>query len=194
MAWTESPRLPGVNLTPTDFLCRMVASIRYSGRFWSTFTTVIITIERWITIKFPFKVSRISTPLKAKITILFIILISSGLGSYPFATMGLINYGPFKGCGVLKKYINAYDTLNNIIMEGLNHITSITLVTIFTFLIIYELAKMRKFRNETSQGKTTDDRLINILLSVAVSFLLLRIPYLCAYEISTRRDSIWKVK
>ena len=152
-------------------------------------------MERYITIKFPLKVSTISTPFKAKITIFFIIIISIGLGSYAIPTLGLVAYAGWE-CDVLDRYLDLYHVLTVIIIESINHIASISLVLIFTILIIYELSKMKKFRYAQSDAKwrgkkNQEDQLIHILLAVAISFLLLRIPYLCAYEITQNVDKLW---
>ena len=139
------------------------------------------------------KVSRISTPFKAKITIIFMIIISHGLASYAIPTMNIVSA---EYCGILENHYDLYHTLTVIIIESINHIISISLVLIFTTLIIYELTKMRKFRYEQSDAKSRrkkspEDQLIYILLAVAISFLLLRIPYLCAYEITQNVDKVW---
>ena len=88
-------------------------------------------MERYVTIKFPLKVSRISTPFKAKITIFLMIIISHGLASYAIPTVGLVAYGDRK-CYYLEKYRDLYQILTIIIIHSINHITSISLVLIFT--------------------------------------------------------------
>ena len=82
--WIKICSFSMLTITKTTFF------LRCAGKLASGWITVAITVERFITVAFPMKVARISTPKIAKIIICSIFALCSALGSFPFWTIGLV--------------------------------------------------------------------------------------------------------
>ncbi len=150
-----------LNLTfkdTNDFACKTIQFFRFFPRLWSAWTTVEITTERLIALKYPLKIALISTPKKAKITIFFTILISMALGSYAIFT----RKAGKNLCATSHSESNEKiaELLTIIIMEIFGILIPIILVAICGGLIIYEVIKMRRFHAEqqNQQGEGNQRR------------------------------------
>ncbi len=181
-----------------DFWCHFVNYVRYSGRLWSSWVTVIITAERYITIAFPLKVGRISTPCKAKIVIVVEILVSFALASFVWFTLGV---GVHKGTPrCLIKSHDAYQVLSITIMGFGELVIPSVIVCIFTGLIIRKLSEASRNRRQQLEGQrmvrmpssvSQERQLTYILLAVAITFVLVRLPYVVTYYVNEYKEEMW---
>lgn len=73
----------------------------FVAQFASAWILVIISLDRWIRTRFPFKAGRICTPKNALITVVFMLIIDIGLHSHMLTPMfGILLPGFANGaCG-----------------------------------------------------------------------------------------------
>ena len=179
----------------SEFMCQLVHIVRYVAKLASAWITVAITIERFITVAFPLKVTRISTPKIAKLAIGGIWLVSLILGIFPLWTVEVrpVRFIPYTACLVGDMY-NIFNWISlrvgSLLVPGL-------LMMIFTVLIAVclcraEEARMRRLSTNSSKSGTLqaynrvcrlEHQLTVMLLAVAISFILFRLPYTVTFYV-----------
>ena len=193
-----TPKMGITFIDTIDFWCHFVNYVRYSGRLWSSWVTVIITAERYITIAFPLRVGRISTPCKAKIVIIIEILTSLTLASFVWFTLGAGVHEGTPRCLIVKPH--AYKYLSLVIMGFGELMIPSLVVCIFTALIIRKLTQATRNRRLQLEGQrmlrkpslvSQERQLTYILLAVAITFVLIRLPYVVTFYINEYKEEMW---
>ena len=191
----------GIDFMETiTFWCRTTFFLRYAGKLASAWITVVISAERFITVAYPFKVSQISTPGIAKCVILVIYILSVIFGAYPFWTLGLLPEGNTTYCGYMNN--NLYDTWSMAILRIGSLFLPSLIIVIFTTLILtcLHLAKIHRsahFEGQVHVSKKSaklsnmDFQLTAMLISVAIAFLVLRLPYTMSFYLTMYKNDIW---
>ena len=178
------------------FWCRITFFLRYAGKLASAWITVVISAERFITVAYPLRVARISTPFSAKITILCIYIVCSALGSFPFWTIGIKSWKNSTYCGFTDPV--AYETWSMVVLRVGSLILPSAIIFIFTILLVIYLHRARQRRlsqlvsNQVKVSHNVDFQLTVMLISVAVAFLLLRLPYTISFYLNEYKEEIWK--
>ena len=128
------------------FWCRTTFFLRYAGKLASAWITVVISLERFITVALPLKVARISTPKIAKITIVCIFAACFSLGAYPYWTMGLIpsSYRNSTYCAITDP--EGYETWSMVILRVSSLFLPSAIIFLLTVLILVFLRKAKKHR------------------------------------------------
>ncbi len=196
--WINTERIRGEPLlgsfmTTHDLWCKLIMYIRYAGRLWSSWLVVVITVERYIAIAFPHRVSLISTPFKAKIFIIIEMLLSFTISIFPFFTVGVYTYdnGQYNMTGCFYYNTEEYKIASITIM-GLGELfVPSVVVCIATALIIVTLRKPRMFRRYSMRENSPKAQLTTMLLAVAIVFLAMRLPYLLLFHIDMLKFKIW---
>ena len=188
-------RILGIQFLDTnDFACKFINFIRYSGRLSSAWTTVFITLERFVTVYFPLNVNQLSTTKLAKCVLICLVIIGNGLSSFTFFTLGVIRMT--EGTGTYCAYTNRkyYDIFYWItVYVGDLILPSIT-VCILTALIIITLLHARSSRKHHAEGQHVrggeKERQVTLTLTlVAAAFVVLRGPYCVSFPLHKyRRD------
>ena len=187
-----SPKM-GITFYDTiNFWCQFVNFVRYSGRLWSSWVTVIITAERYITIADPLRVGRISTPCKAKIVIVVEFLLSLALSSFVWFTLGSGTHNNIPRCLIVRKH--EYKVLSVVIMGFGELVIPSVVVCIFTALIIRKLSDASKHRKRVlrmSSSVSQERQVTYILLAVAITFVVIRLPYVVTFYVNEYKEELW---
>ena len=146
-------------MNTSDAWCKFVYWLKYSGRAWSSWITVSITIERFLCVTFPLKATRWSSRFKTKVVVGTMLLYASALAIYPMWPTNCVGVGIHKGerlCMMLDK--RKYDVWNWVFVTiGELYIPSLV-VAIFTGVIIFQLAKALSKRSRlTSSNRRRQD-------------------------------------
>ena len=181
------------------FWCWTTFFLRYAGKLASAWITVVIAAERFITVAYPLKVSWISTPKIAKIMIFCIYLTCSCLGAFPFWTIGLQPWKNSTYCGFSN--MESYETWSMAILRAGSLFLPSAIIFVFTTLLLVFLQRARKERQTHLQAQmgghgkqppNVDFQLTIMLISVAVAFLLLRLPYTISFYLNEYKEEIWQ--
>ena len=81
-----------------DTACQLVHYIRYLVRVWSSLIVMTISIERLVVIISPFNTKRYSTPKKARIIILILLVFSASISSPIFKYVAIRIFGGNQFC------------------------------------------------------------------------------------------------
>lgn len=203
MLWTSSydsqGSIIGLNLIHRNtMMCRLVYFLRYMGRLWSSWLVVAICLDRYITITLP----NITLPCpchdifnKPLIILSGLVLISTALACPAFFAVGVADWDGNMRCLVLESFKDVYHKWRQAVMiVGELFLPSI-IVAIFTALIIIRLARARnripgqqsittRTEERVARRRCRDAQLTMSLLSVAVAFVILRLPYIIFYELN----------
>ncbi len=183
-----------------NFCCRVVFYIRYAGRLWSSWVTVIITAERLITISLPLKVGRISTPFKAKIVIVVQIIICLLLSMFVWFTLEVRPHRGTPRCQISQKYHDEYQISSIVVMGFGELVIPSVVVCLFTGLIIRKLSQASRARQRQLEGQkiarvpssvSQERQLTYILLAVAVTFVAIRLPYVVTFYLNEYKKKLW---
>ncbi|KAI0233533.1 hypothetical protein LSAT2_016212 [Lamellibrachia satsuma] len=182
-----------------DALCKTVHCTRYSAKFLSSWITVAITIERFLTVAFPLRVSLLSTPRLARVCIAVIAVTSVSLNVFPVWTVGIKALRPNETFCVITAPVE-YELWNMVVLRCGQLIVPSILILVFTVVIVYFVIQAARRRQTQLQGqschltsiqKSVEMQLTAMLIAVAVSTLLLRLPYATAFYLKLYGESIW---
>ena len=176
----------------SNFWCKIIFFLRYFGKLVSAWITVAITVERFISIAYPLKAGQLSTKRNTRIVISSIYICCLALTTFPFWTIGLQLYNNHFLCTFLN--VEEYDAWNWVVNRVGSLLLPSVILFIFTGMIVGKLHSMKKKRkNLMNQATKTslENQLTKMLIAVAVTFLLLRLPYTIAYYLYAFRESIW---
>ena len=209
LLWTSSFDSKGI-IMGLDFIhqntsvCRLVHFLRYMGRLWSSWLVVVICLDRYITIALP-HVNLPSPCLdilnKPIVVVASLALISTALSCPAFFAVGVFPYNGTNRCLILSAFDQTYHKWRQAVMIlGELFLPSI-IVAIFTALIIIRLTRARQRfpgqQSVTASGeeraarrRNRDAQLTMALLSVATSFVILRLPYIICYEINLNKENM----
>lgn len=204
LKWLNSHDSQGqiINFTfvnTNDVLCKMVHCIRYSAKFLSGWITVAITVERFLTVAFPLRVSRLSTPRLARVCIAVIAVSSLALNAFPVWTVGIMSYAP-EGTYCVITAPAEYERWSMVVLRCGQLIVPSCLILVFTVAIVYFVTMAARRRQTQLQGqschltspqRSVETQLTAMLIAVAVSTLVLRLPYATAFYLNLYQESIW---
>ena len=204
LSWLNSKDSQGAMLgigfmNTVDFWCKFVQYLRYAGRIWSSWLTVIITMERFIIVAFPLKVFRISTATKAKIVIVIELIIAFSITSFPLFTLGIIPHKGRETCQIIPPN-TTYEQWMWVVIRGGELVCPSLIVCVFTSLIIFKLAKASKNRHKQlegqvnkgkSRGSSHERQLTIILVAVAITFVVIRLPYTITFYVNEYKEEVW---
>ncbi|ELU16410.1 hypothetical protein CAPTEDRAFT_213630 [Capitella teleta] len=189
-----SHQFPGPNFANEHwFWCKFMHSLRYSSKLASAWVTVAITLERFITIRFPLQVATISRPTRARFLIALIAMAACLLCVYPFWTVGLKDWQSKLYCLITNRKV--YENWSMVVLRfGTLVIPSICII-ILTSLIICNLQKAHTRRCHYQEGQqvptSIQRQLTFMLLAVAISFVILRLPNAIAYYFNHYKRNMW---
>ena len=171
--------------------CRLNYFLRYFGRLLSSWLVVSICVERFITVAYPLGLARSSTPRKAKVVILGLVVASFLATSPVFVVFDVRpdEIGQLT-CHYFENYQKFYYAwILCVIFIGELLVPSV-IVLVFTILIIKKLRKaqlQRMYSKEGQKDVKKDDRKNTqttiALLAVSIAFVTLRTPYAIMYPI-----------
>ena len=194
-----------------DYLCKAIYVIRYSGRAWSSWITVSITIERFLCVTFPLKAHRWSSRAKSKAVVAVMFVVATSLAVFPTWPTNYIGVGLYRNeslCMMLEK--DKYDIWNWVFVAIGELFVPSAVVSVFTGVIIFELVKAysrrvrmtstRRSHNTQTQspnqskhsqtqngGSRSDLQPTVTLVVVAVSFIIIRLPYTVMFYINSNK-------
>ena len=192
--WISDSRFSYHWLSSSTFACKFVYHLRYSSQIFSTILTTTITIERFFVVAYPLKSASLA---KTKIAdkVIFcegVICILLGLyGSILFELISITG-GPHGMClpDPTTNRAAIYGYCNLVLTKILGEVVCTILVFVFTILLIRELMRSKRIRENTLQSGGGDKassgnmeaQLTAMLLTLAVAFVVLRVPYtVCWY-------------
>lgn len=193
---SEGYRLGMSFMNTMPVICKGVNFLRYTGRLWSSWIVVAISAERLITVAFPLQVYKFSNIRKARMVIVGELLISLGLSIVAFFMLGVQEYQGRARCLVLTDYGPVYSTWSMACLIAGEMIIPSILVTIFTALIIWKLARAQEARllsqegQRESRNRAKERQPTIALLAIAVTFITIRFPYIVAYQVYSK----WNTK
>lgn len=177
------------DLLASTALCRFIYYLRYSGRLWSALLTTTITMERYLFIAHPLKSTRLLTRSATRLTIFISFLASLGLSSYALYT---VEMDKNRQCKIIDDFKVAFRIWDLVISRVLaDAVTGFTLA-VFTVMILHTLVKVRRQRETMLPDIITEGRghissrdiyLTSTLTLIAVSFLVLKLPYTIAWYV-----------
>ena len=184
-----------------DFLCKAINFLRYGARMWSSWLTVAITIERFLSVIFPFKMVRLSSPTKAIIVISTIGVICFSLACFTFFTLEAKPYRGSPLCQYSDRIM--YSLWLVVVIAGIGEmVLPSVIVTIFTVLIIWKLTAARRerirMRNGNGHGtsgwrqKASDVQPTIALIAIAIMFISIRMPYVIMFFVNEYKKVIWR--
>ena len=191
-----------------DVVCKLTHFVRYGSKLASAWTTVAITVERFISVRWPLHAHQMSTVSRARLVIAATYVTCFTLGAYPLWTVAVAPYGPEKtACRIVKPL--SYKTWSWVSLRIGSLLLPGILMLVFTGLIVLSLAKAKdqrltrlsyrrpspgaRINNSVHRIKHNVQRqLTAILLAVGISFILLRLPYTVTYYLNNYKKHIWK--
>lgn len=172
-------------------MCKLLYVIRYFGRTWSSWLVVIITVERYIIVRFPLHVTTVLTTKRAKLVCLLEVAMALMLSSYPLYTVGLRQWDTYILCLVTDNRV--YNIMSWIVLRAGNLLVAGTIVTTFTVLIIYHMmvASRDRYRMVSNQNsnQSREAQMTRTLIAVAILFVVLRLPFVISYYIELHYSS-----
>ncbi len=179
----------------SSIACKWVHFIRNLGRIWTAWLIVAITIERFLTVAFPLKSNRWATPTKAKVVILTELIICIGITGALFVLVESRMYGSRERCVLAQGYSQIYKKWFLTCIVAGELVTPSIIVIIFTALIIWKLRQAQVKRSLSREGqmskrkRSRDLQPTLALLAIAITFILMRLPYIILYFINTFKDA-----
>ena len=191
---------PGVDfLDQSDIACKLTFFLRYSGRLCSSWITVLISAERFIAIVHPLHVASITTPRKAKIALAITVLVCIVMSAFPLFTVGTRQYNRESRCLVRTDRDVLYDAFTWVSLRFGELLAPSIIVSIFTVAIIVKLTKESRNwarclvgqKNVVFHRVVQERQLTGILLTIAIMFVLIRLPYTVFYYINNYKKHWW---
>ena len=189
--WLNKSSLEGrdikINFMRDDiFSCKFVNYLRYLGRIWSSLIVMTISVERLIMICLPLKAERYSTPNCARVIITLLFIFGALVSSPIFTYVGISTYKEKQFCYIVEEYRDDFLVWCLSGVVAFEMIVPGIVIFIVTGLIIYRLTitnSMRMMMQATGVFKERrSERQTNMtLIAAALSFLLLRPPYIISY-------------
>ena len=178
-------------------LCKITYHLRESGQLLSAFLVTTITAERALVVWFPLKVPTIITRRTTTIIIILEVILALALGSYISVIFSTISFwsGGFTICLTQLHLHKTYNVINLVIAKGIGEIFCSVMVCIFTGLIIYKLFSARAWRQRQNIGGDLSNKEANIsvmLVTIAIAFVVLRLPFTIAYYINHYQDNVFR--
>ncbi|ELU12204.1 hypothetical protein CAPTEDRAFT_204751 [Capitella teleta] len=173
--------------------CQFTHFLRYFGRFASSWITVAIAVQRFLTVVRALEVARISTVPRVRVVLLTIVVTALVLNLFPFWTMGSREWGGRVICAYLET--GDYHTWNTVVMRVGSLLIPAAAIFVLTGIIVGDLVKVRKIRRHNLravQNAEVERQLSGMLVAVALAFLCLRLPYVTAYYLNTFKSQMFR--
>ena len=133
----------------------MVHCIRYMGKFLSAWITVAITVERFLTVAFPLRVSRLSTPRLARVCIALIAVTSCALNLFPIWTVSTSIHPLVPNITLcFVSDMEEYWRWNQVVLRAGQLFVPSALIIVFTVAIVYYLVRASRRRHTQLQGQS----------------------------------------
>ena len=157
----------------TDFGCRLITYVNDIARDCSSYFVLIFTLDRFISVKFPFKKQLWVNGRRVLLAMLTIFACAALAEMYqPYF---LMHYEPVDRCYTLEP--DKYNLLNSIIRNTLGFVLPGILVALLNFLIIRVLGKFSKKRIAMTGVAEKQTRSLTILLlSISTFSFLVGLP------------------
>ena len=162
----------------SEFMCGFISYLKFSSRFAATAIVLCISANRFIVVGYPIRSYRFRTIKCAVIQIIVVSILAAISGIYAFSSIGTSE------CGCLPFENNIYSlgvTVIDIILCDLIASLLICIFSIRTICIFRKSGEQRIFKRQDSQTsicrKENERHMTVLLLTVAVTFVLLRLPY-----------------
>lgn len=193
---SQGPVLGVDFMNTVDVWCKLIYFVRYTGRIWSSWLVVIITVARYLSIAFPLKVAQFSGPRTAVVVCVIELLVSCLVCTSPFFTLGVYPYKANLRCLITDHTL--YKWFGWVVIKLGELILPSVIVSIFTALILKKLTKATQRRKQLSQGqrqmlaRSSESQLTVTLLGIAITFVFVRLPYSITYYINEYKEEMWK--
>ena len=181
---TSTGPILGLNFRDNiDVLCKVINFLRYGSRILSSWITVAITAERYVSVAYPLRAISSYNRVKPIIVVCVEIVVCFALASYSIFLLEVKMYEGNLICLYpnAKLYMAILVVINGILGELL--IPSVV-VLVLTILIIKNmfLASRRRRNHLSAAGKRNDMQFPTIaLLAIAITFLVVRTPYMIIF-------------
>lgn len=188
---SRGPRL-GLNfINENNFSCKVIYFTRYWARMLTSWITVTITLERFLTVTFPLRMMSYSSLRKPLIVVAIEAVVCAGLASFALFLIG-VSARPdgtllcsFQDSQFLfKKFlVPIVGVLGELILPSF-------LVLVFTILLIRNMARANASRRRhLAQEHGTNERQTTFaLLAIAFMFLITRSPYMVTFFLLDARE------
>ena len=179
-------------------LCKITYHLRESGKLLSAFLVMTITAERALVVWFPLKIPTLITRKRTIIIIIMEAVLAVVLGSYISIIFSTVSFWPGSPTTCLTQIHlhNTYNIINLVIAKGMGEIFCSVMVCIFTSFIVYKLFSARAWRQEQNIAGHLSNKEANIsvmLVTIAIAFVFLRLPFTVAYYINHYQDNVFRV-
>ncbi len=122
-----------------------------------------------------------------------------GLSSFPFWTIGVMEFRGEPRCLLYAKTKYLYTTWLFIVFGMGELLIPSVIVSIFTVIIIYKLSQAAAERRRTCEGQRSsrqrraakESQPTLALVSIASTFVLLRLPYIIAFYLNEYKKELW---
>ena len=198
MIWMSDYRLGLLIIHRHVSLCKLTYFLRYTGRLWSAILTAMITVERYVFIAHPLKGALLRTTGIAKGAIISSMVVSQGLSSYTFHTLGITPTARGGRCEITDSEIKIFTLCDLVISRALADVIIGLIVVVFTAMILRSLIIARRRRVEmlpdviqTWRNLATSRRerqMTLTLILIAVFFLVLKLPYTISWYVRYYSD------
>ena len=168
-----------VLIGPSLLHCRLTIFFLYATGTISSWITVVIALERFIAIFYPFKVHTICTRRKAYVSTLVIIVLSCVALTPVFFGCSVFSVEGILTCSA--KGANAKtDFIVSLSVHLFCSIIPCSIVTILNILIIKRIRSQRAFRikcqGHTSTLATRDAALVSMMIAICTVFVITSFP------------------
>ena len=168
-----------------EWVCQSVHWIRYGARMWSSWITVAITIERYLTVSYPLKMVAYSNPWKSTIVVSLLFVVCFSASSFTFCTLEVGWYNRWL-CALSDTTIYHISIVVVVGTFGELLVPSI-IVLVFTILILRSLTKARRERAlyacQMQSRRSREAQPTMALIAIAIMFLTVRLPYMVTFII-----------
>ncbi|KAL8570987.1 hypothetical protein ACOMHN_037847 [Nucella lapillus] len=151
------------------------------------FLTMVITMERCLAVSLPFKVQKLVTPLRMKIAVTCVFVLSA-IAVSPFFFIYEVKWRPDRSTGKLVPalagtpfYYENYDVItayNNIALTGLFYFGPMGIIILCTIFIFIALRQSSKWRKTAAKGgeRSEERRMTKMLMTVVSVYICMFIP------------------
>ena len=168
-------------LKVSDAACKTINFMSYTSFDIAVWILVAMTIERFVAVHFPFKASKYATIKHAKIVLVSIIVVFTGINLHFFWTVSLNSRGQ---CASLEDHEDFHNEVWPWIDATMYSFLPFVLLLVFNILIIYDNRKhfLRRSTLHARRAKAKNHnsrfhfRLSAMLVTVSIVFLVLSSP------------------
>ena len=184
----ETDRQPvfGVNfIEVNNTACKLVYCLRYIAKLVSIWMTVVITLERCLGVTIPERMRMYSTTTKAKMVIAGVVFPCLTLGAFPLWTVRVQMWGGTPYCLTID---GVYEAWNMAVLRVGSLLLPWPIIFILTVNILVMLHARRRRRATLLRSNSGVQQFQStaMVLAVAISCLVLRVPYTIFWYLNSR--------